>query len=66
MSPHVTPIAVQAQVICQKFDEKNPGIPLQSIKEVRQGPEFPSLYTQGLVLHCENLLGHAKRIWTER
>lgn len=66
MSPHVTSIAVQAQVICQMFDENKSGIPLQTIKEVRQGPEFPSLYTQDLVFYCENLLGHAKQIWTER
>lgn len=62
MSPHVIPIAVQTQVISQKFDENKPGTPLQTIKEIRQGP---SLYTQDVVLYCENLLGHAKIIQTE-
>lgn len=56
-------IAMQAQVLCQLFNENKPGVSLQTLKVVRQEPEFSFQQRKGIlnVHYCANLLGDAKR-----
>lgn len=55
--------AMQAQVLCQLFNENKPGDSLQTLEVIRQEPEFPFPQRKGIltVHYCVNLLGNAKR-----
>lgn len=64
--PYIRHTALQIQVLCQMFNKNKLGVSLQTLKEVRQGSEFPLLYRKNVILYCENSLGHAKGIQRKR
>lgn len=61
MYPYIRHTVLQAQVLCQVFNEK-PRVFSQTIKEVRLWPEFPFPYRKDIltVFYFENLMRNAK------